>query len=200
MDNIIGIKLSGLSELTVALFIFFARIVDVSIGTMRIVVVSRDMRTYAALLGFFEVFIWLVAISQVLQNLNGWISYFAYSAGFAAGTFVGMSIERRLRLGTSIIRIVAPRDAEVLADEMTKRGHRVTTLEGKGAKGPVLVIFSIVQRKLLKDVLSMVKSLRPDAFYSVEDVRLAREFEGIHPSTFKQWRLLQPFYWFRKGK
>ena len=92
----------------VPILIFFARIIDVSMGTLRIIMVGRGLRTISSLLGFMEVFIWLIAISQVLQNLHGIIHYVAYSAGFASGTFVGMTIERRLTFGLYLVRIIVP--------------------------------------------------------------------------------------------
>jgi uncharacterized protein YebE (UPF0316 family) len=184
----------------VPVLVFLARLADVSLGTLRIIVVGRGMRMYASLLGFLEVFIWLLAISQVLQHLSGWYSYLMYSAGFAVGTYLGMTIERRLKLGYSIIRIVAPRQDGRLADALRDQGHRVTHLDATGTKGPVELIFSVVRSDGLKKILEAVQTLRPDAFYTIEDVRAARN--GDTPGS--QWlptrRLLQPFYWFRKSK
>ncbi len=184
----------------VPLLIFFARILDVSIGTLRIMVVSRGMRGYASLLGFFEVLIWLIAIGQVLQNLNGWISYISYAGGFAAGTYVGMSIERRLTYGMCIVRIVVPLSNMQLSHKLRNLGIRVTEIDASGAQGPVQVLFSIIKRKQLSTVLETVKKEVPEAFYSVEDVRMAREFDTKHQPWSKPGGLMQPFYFFRKSK
>ena len=184
----------------VPFLIFLARIVDVSIGTVRIMVVSRGMRGYASILGFFEVLIWLVAIGQVLQNLHGWVSYVSYAAGFAAGTYVGMTIERRLTYGMSIIRIVVARNDQALIKKLRELGIRVTQIEGSGSQGPVQVLFSIIRRKQLGDVLETVKREAPDAFYSVEDVRMAREFDLKREPWPGPGGLLQPFFFFRKSK
>jgi uncharacterized protein YebE (UPF0316 family) len=179
--------------------IFCARIVDVSLGTVRIVLVGRGQRTAASVLGFLEVFIWLVTISQVLQNMHGIVSYFFYSAGFGAGTFVGMSIERRLALGKSIIRFVTAGDTRDFLGLLSKRGFRLTRVKGEGSKGPVDVVFSVVNRRSVNEMLALLKTHRPDAFYSIEDVRLAKDFEPMAPAVRRRVPL-GPFYWFRKSK
>lgn len=200
MENSFLPNWASLPAELVPLLIFLARIVDVSIGTLRIMVVSRGLRGYASLLGFFEVLIWLIAIGQVLQNLTGWVSYISYAAGFAAGTYVGMTIERRLTYGMSIIRIVVPLGDENLAQKLRELGIRVTRIDGSGAQGPVQVLFSIVRRKQLAEVLKIVKLESPEAFYSVEDVRMAREFDARRQAWSRNGNLLQPFFFFRKSK
>ncbi|HOP06462.1 MAG TPA: DUF2179 domain-containing protein [candidate division Zixibacteria bacterium] len=184
----------------VPLLIFCARILDVSIGTMRIIVVSRGMRLAAAIMGFFEVLIWLIAIGQVLQHLSGWISYFSYSAGFAAGTYVGMTIERRLAKGMSLIRMVVPGSSGKLVEELIKAGFRVTHLDAQGARGPVHIVFTIVRRRHINRVLALVNEIKPDTFYSIEDVRSIRSDPQLNGHYMRNRGLLQPFYWFRKGK
>ena len=85
--------------------IFVSRIFDVSFGTLRIIFVSRGKRSIAPFLGFFEVLIWLLAISQIMQNLNNFACYIAYAGGFAMGNYIGMRIEEKLAMGTMIIRV-----------------------------------------------------------------------------------------------
>ncbi|HPA70469.1 MAG TPA: DUF5698 domain-containing protein, partial [Bacteroidales bacterium] len=85
--------------LLLPLFIFLARIFDVSLGTLRIIFVTKGMRIIAPLVGFFEVLIWLLAISRIMQDLDNWVSYIAYAGGFATGNFVGMYLEERLAIG-----------------------------------------------------------------------------------------------------
>lgn len=87
-------------------FIFIARILDVTLGTVRIIFVSKHMKSLAPLLGFFEVLIWLLAIGQIMQNLTNPINYLAYAAGFAMGNFVGIQIESRLAMGVVLIRVL----------------------------------------------------------------------------------------------
>jgi len=92
--------------LIIPLMIMFARICDVTIGTFRIILVSRGERLYASLAGFVEVFIWVVAVSQVLTNFGGLINYIAYAAGFAIGNYIGITLERRLAMGMVVMRVI----------------------------------------------------------------------------------------------
>jgi uncharacterized protein YebE (UPF0316 family) len=193
-------SLQAVPAFVVPVLIFFARIVDVSLGTLRLVVLARGLRGYASLLGFLEVFIWLLAISQVLANLHGIVSYLAYSAGFAAGTFVGMTIERRLLIGMAIVRVVVPQQADDLVGQLRNAGYSVTRIRGSGSKGPVEVIFSVLHRRELKRALDIVHDLTPHAFYSVEDVRTASGTLPRRAAWLGLHRFLQPFYWFRKSK
>ena len=90
-----------------AVLIFLARICDVSIGTMRIIFVSKGKRNIAPILGFFEVLIWITAISKIMENLDNYVNFIAYAAGFATGNFVGMIIEEKLAMGILMIRVFA---------------------------------------------------------------------------------------------
>ncbi|MCZ7666925.1 MAG: DUF5698 domain-containing protein [Chloroflexi bacterium] len=92
------------------LLIFCLRILDVSMGTIRTIMVVRGLRKWAVLIGFVEVTIWVVAISQVISNLNNLWNVLAYSGGFAAGTFVGMHLENRLALGNVQYRCCFPEE------------------------------------------------------------------------------------------
>jgi len=98
----------------IPVLIFLARIMDVSIGTMRVIFVSRGFKFYAALCGFFEVLIWIIAITQIIKNLNNPLYYIAYAGGFATGNFIGMVLEEKIALGTVLLRIVVPHEIEEL--------------------------------------------------------------------------------------
>ncbi len=179
--------------------IFIARIFDVSIGTIRIILVARDRRALAAMLGFVEVLIWLAAISQIVSNLNHVVNYIAYAAGFAAGTYIGMTIERRIAIGTMLVRIITPRQSERLQRELNARGYRFTSVPAEGSKGPVTVLFTIVARSALGKLQTLLKQVEPGAFYTVEDIRLANQSYYDEIGVPRR-QLLRPFYWFRKSK
>ena len=183
------------------LFIFLARIVDVSLGTLRIVFVSKGLKYLAPLIGFIEVIIWLLAIRVIMQNLNNAVCYIAYGAGFAMGTFIGLLIENRLALGNSLIRIVTQKDASALINDLQSKGLGVTRIDAQGANGKVNVIYSIIKRQKYKDVTEAIKKFNPKAFYTVEDVKLVSEgvfpFKKHHVSRFP---LIGPFRFWRKGK
>ena len=96
--------------------IFLARICDVTIGTIRIILVSKGRKNMAPFLGFFEVFIWILAISRIMQNLNNPICYIAYAGGFAAGNYIGMMVEEKIALGVILIRIITHKEATYLSN------------------------------------------------------------------------------------
>lgn len=153
--------------------IFFARICDVSMGTLRIVYVSRGMKGRAAILGFIEVLIWIIVVAQLIQHLNNWINFVAYAGGFSVGTFLGMAIENKLQVGTLIVRIITAEDPQPLVDRLKEAGFMLTRVEASGGLGPVQIIFSVVRRKRWKEVKNIIESFDPKAFYSVEDVKYA---------------------------
>lgn len=169
------------SLVIVPAFIFLARICDVTIGTMRIIFISRGMKIIAPVLGFFEVFIWIIAIGQIFQNLTNPLNYFAYATGFAAGNYIGMLVEERLAMGLALVRIITQRDATNLIEYLRAAGYGVTVLDAQGKQGPGKVIFSVVKRKNIKDVENAIHEFNPKAFYSLEDVR--RAAEGTFPVT-----------------
>jgi uncharacterized protein YebE (UPF0316 family) len=155
--------------------IFLARILDVTFGTLRIIFISRGLGVLAALVGFFEVLIWILAIGQVMQNLQHWITYVAYALGFSAGNLVGIIIERRIAIGNLIVRIITRREADELVKFLRSAGYGVTSIDASGETGPVKVIFTVVKRKKLPDVLALIKRFNPNAFYTIEDVRFVTD-------------------------
>lgn len=160
--------------------VFFARVIDVSLGTLRIIFISRGKKYLAPLLGFLEVLIWISVVAQVVRGVNDPITYLAYAAGFAAGNFAGMYIEDRLALGTQIVRIIVPNGAEELTTHLAAAGYGVTSVNGQGSNGPVQVIYTVVKRKDLSIVLEVIHQTHPRAFLSIEDVRSTEE--GIFPA------------------
>lgn len=171
--EIAGVQVSEelFSYLILPLFIFIARIMDVSLGTIRIIMIARSRRTIASLLGFFEVIIWLVAVSQVLSHLNNVISYIAYGAGFAAGNYIGISIENRLAIGMQAIQIITEENLKALSMLLRQEGFGVTNLEAKGQRGQMDFIYVVTPRKRTEEVLSIVREFDPKAFISVMDIR-----------------------------
>ena len=155
--------------------IFSARVFDVSFGTIRIIFISRGRKYLAPVIGFFEILIWLVAIGKVMQNLDNVFCYVAYAGGFAAGNFTGMWIEEKLAMGTLIVQIITRQDASALIDSLSSSGYGVTAIPAQGTTGQVNIIYSIIRRSALKDVVSIIKRFNPNAFYSIEDVKFASE-------------------------
>ena len=168
--------------------IFLSRIMDVTIGTIRIVMVSKGQKTMAPLLGFFEVFIWLVAISRIFENLDNWICYFAYAGGFATGNYIGLLIEEKLAVGIVKIQIITRKKAAKLIENMKEAGYGVTHHEAQGSNESVSIIYSIIKRTEIQKVENIVKTTNPKAFYSIEDVKSVSH--GVfHPKTAtRRWR------------
>ena len=183
------------------LLIFIARICDVSLGTIRITFISKGLKYLASLVGFVEVIIWLLAIRVIMQNLNNAVCYVAYGAGFAMGTFIGLQIERKLALGSAIIRIVTQKDATELMNALRAQGFGVTSIDAEGAEGKVNVLYVIIKHHDFHSVSENIKRFNPKAFYTVEDLKLVSE--GIFPnqkSRFSYLPLMGPFRFWRKGK
>jgi uncharacterized protein YebE (UPF0316 family) len=158
--------------------IFIARICDVSLGTLRIVFVSKGMRLRATLLGFVEVLIWIIVVAQLITQLDNWLNYIAYAGGFSAGTFLGMWIEDKLKVGTLIIRIITAEDVDELVENLKDSGFMLTRVGAEGGIGPVEIVFTIVKRKRWEEMKEIIHTFDPDAFYSVEEIRYASAKDG----------------------
>jgi uncharacterized protein YebE (UPF0316 family) len=159
--------------------IFVAEMCVVTLGTLRIIFVSRGQKFLAPCLGFFEVTIWLFAISQVMQRLDNVWCFLAFAGGFTVGNFFGILIEQTLAMGLAQVSIVAPHGSDDLVAELRSLNFGVTCVTGEGSKGPVQIVFTVVRRRQLKQVLTLVETTQPGAFYAVDDVTAVSE--GIFP-------------------
>lgn len=160
--------------------IFFARTVDVTFGTMRTIFVAKGFKKVAPVVGFIEIFIWIVVISQIMQHANNIYCYLAYAGGFAMGNIVGMWLESRLAIGVYIIRVITPKDGSDLVKLLNDGGYGATVVHGQGKYGKVDLIYSVVNRKTMESVEKIIAGFDPNVFYVVEDVRTAKR--GIIPS------------------
>lgn len=159
--------------------IFLARICDVTIGTLRIIFVSKGQKLWASFFGFFEVLIWLVAIGQIMQNLDNIFCYIAYAAGFASGNFIGITIEEKLAMGVLIVRIFTTNEGTKLIDSLRASGYGVTSVDAQGGSGKVKIVYTVIKRKCLTEVIEIIKAFNPKAFYSVEELRSVNA--GVFP-------------------
>lgn len=162
------------------LLVFASRVADVTLGTLRIIFTSRGRRNLAPLLGFVEVFIWIVMVSQIVKNAHSLTAYIGYAAGFAAGTYIGMKIEEKLALGTLVLRIILAQGGCELAQSLRDAGYGVTIVSGEGASGAVKLLYTVIKRKDLKPVSEIIHTVNPKAFFSVEEVRMAES--GVFPA------------------
>ena len=183
------------------LIIFLARITDVSIGTIRIIFVSRGNKMIAPLLGFFEVLIWVFAISNILQHLTNVYAFIAYAAGFAVGNFIGMKIEESLALGVSLIRVITKKEAAELVTVMHEKGYGTTVVDARGRdNNDVNVLFTVVKRNNIASVIELIKKYNPNAFYTIEDIRYVSHENFPHYSRRERIRFFELFGAWRKGK
>lgn len=155
------------------LFIFFARVVDVSIGTFRTICVVRGMRVVAPVLGFFEVSIWVIAISGVLAHLGHWYNIVAYAGGFAAGNALGICIEQKLAIGMQMIRLISCTQSAAVAAGLRLAGFPVTEVKGHGMQGQVSISFVVTARKDTPTVLQIAQGIDPNSVCTIEDIRSA---------------------------
>ncbi len=181
------------------LLIFVARILDVSIGTLRIVFLNRGMRFLAPFCGFFEVLIWLIALNRLMEDLTSWVYYASYAGGFAAGTYIGILIESRLAMGVLSVMIITQKDAAGLLQKLKKEHFGITQVGAQGVQGKVRLIYLIIRRKDLPRIAEILRTHQPGAFSVVNDVRDVGG--GVFP--MRQGGLVPPgglFGGVRKGK
>ena len=171
MEFLAGNDSALFNYLIMPLIIFFSRILDVTLGTFRIVMVARGNKLFAPILGFFEVLIWIIVIGGIMQNIDNWLNIIAYAAGFAAGNYVGLLIEERIAMGIVRVQIITKKPGNKLITKLVREKYGITYHEARGANGNVNIIYSIVNRKKLKKLIGTIRSMNPNAFYTVEDVK-----------------------------
>ncbi|MBN2042456.1 MAG: DUF2179 domain-containing protein [Candidatus Aenigmarchaeota archaeon] len=167
----------------IPLLIFLARVLDVSLGTIRIIFISKGMKYVAPMIGFFEILIWLMAISQIMANLTNIFNYLAYAGGFATGTFLGIIIESKIAMGYLSMIVVTKKEPTELIENMESSSFETTTIRAKGKRDEVGMVFAVVKRKKMRSVLNIIKEFDPDAFYSIEDIK---DMRHIHMPIKKQ--------------
>jgi uncharacterized protein YebE (UPF0316 family) len=189
----LGVSEDLFSYFLLPLFIFLARICDVSINTIRIIYMLGGRRWTATILGFFEAFIWLMAIRQIFAHLDNWICYIAYPAGFASGVMVGMMIEERIAYGKVIVRIITRKDVAELITYLNLQNFRYTRVNAEGPNGHENLVFTVLERERLDELLAKLRAILPTAFYTIERVKAAGE-SGILPEEKGGFSL---FTWLR---
>ena len=182
------------------LLIFSARIIDVSLSTLRIVFVSRGIRYLAPIVGFFEILVWLLAIGQIMVHMTNPLYYIAYAGGFALGTLIGMMIEERLSIGKVLIRVITRKDATELVGHLMGEDYSITYLDAQGKHGKVKIIYTIIDRHDVGDVVKLIKRYNPQAFYIIEDVRFVSEEISAHTQGWLHRHTPSISYFQRKGK
>lgn len=167
-------------KLLIAALIVVARIGDVSLGTMRTLCVVQGRAITAWVLGFFEILIWLFAVSSVLTNLDDPIYVVAYALGYASGTYVGIKIENWFAFGYQVVRVFTRLGDEVTV-QLRSGGFNVTSFDGVGRDGAVNLLFIETRRKQTPRLLRAAADADPACFYMVDDIRLAAQPAPVKP-------------------
>ncbi|OPL19148.1 MAG: hypothetical protein AVO35_12385 [Candidatus Aegiribacteria sp. MLS_C] len=169
--------------------VFLARVLDVTLGTIRTISIVQGRTLLAFMLGFVEVSVWLGVISAVIGQVqaNPVLAVF-YSLGFATGNVVGITIERRLAMGSIVIKIMARGSASELANRIRSMGFGVTEFQGSGMTGSVTELYIVCARRDFKDIMQEVRGIDPDIFFVTEPVGTLGS--GKIPSTIEsaRWR------------
>jgi uncharacterized protein YebE (UPF0316 family) len=174
------------------LLIFLFRIVDQSIGTLRLIFAAKGMKKLAPLFAFFESFIWLVAIGQIMKHLDNIWCYVAYAGGYAAGNYFGILLEELLSIGTVVIRVIPKKDTTELIKHLRNENFGVTVVPVDGMMGPTKMLFTTIRRKEAPHVIEIIRQHNPTAFYTIDEVKVVSGgyFENHQKSIFS---VLNPF-------
>ncbi len=162
-------------------FILFAlSLIQVSIGTLRTIMITRSKRSWAALLGFIEVSLWLIGVSQVIGHLDTLWNVIGYSGGYVAGTILGMALESRLALGYVNVDIVSPRKGAEIAHQVRQAGFGATQLLAQGRSGPVQLVGVVVSRRQVAHLLNLVNEVDEASFVTIKEAR--QVIHGYQPA------------------
>jgi uncharacterized protein YebE (UPF0316 family) len=146
------------------------RLIDVSIGSLRIQYLVRGRRQLAGVLGFFESLTWVIAAGLVLSDLDEWYKVVAYAAGFGLGTSLGGALDAWIASGQVFVRVMAPIASPQVAADLRLAGFGATVLNGEGIDGEVRLTLSAIPRRKLGIALEIVKRVNPDAYVTVDDI------------------------------
>lgn len=141
---------------------------------MRHVLTARGHKNLSPILGFFEVLIWILVVSQIMKQVNNFACYIGWAGGFAMGNYIGLVIEERIALGLQSIRIISHLDCSEMILQLQKENHGITVMDAQGSKGPVKIILTVAKRKNIEHIIDIIQKYNPEAFYSIEDIREAK--------------------------
>ena len=155
----------------IAFAIFFLRLLNMTLDTVRMLTVMRGMRTVTWILGVLQTAVFVLAFGSVINDMDNVLNIAAYSTGFATGNVIGMMIEKRLAFGYINITIVSSTHGSELAIKLREHGHAVTEIPARGKDGSVGILECSVQRKQAQEVQNIALEIDPDAFITSRDIQ-----------------------------
>lgn len=159
-----------------ASLILLMRVADVSLGTMRMILVVQGKKYHAAITGFFEVLIWIFAMRYIVQHMDNEINLIGYAAGFALGNILGIQLEQKLAIGYVQINIISKHFADKIANKLRSSKYGVTLIPGEGGSGGMSILIAIIRRKDMKSVMKLIDTVDNDAFITIQHSRPYRGF------------------------
>ncbi|WP_425446380.1 DUF2179 domain-containing protein [Dethiothermospora halolimnae] len=156
------------------LFIFISRVMDVTLGTLRMLMVVQGQKIYASIIGFFEVGIYILALGKVVNSLDNPGNLLAYALGFASGNYIGIYIEEKVAMGDSFVQVITKSDAYDVVNTLRDKGFGVTVTEGHGREGKRNILNMTVKRRNLKKLHNVIDQMDSDAFITVSNTRRIR--------------------------
>ena len=150
-----------------ALIIFILRLIDQALTTIRGLVVSKKP-FLGAFIGLVESAIWIIVVSKVINDIDEPVLIFGYALGFAAGTVLGSYIERFIGIGSTVVRVFSPSNSPSVANALREQNFMVTVINGEGRDGPVTICWCIVPRRKVNKVLTVIKTVNPDAYLTTD--------------------------------
>ncbi|MCB0748006.1 MAG: DUF2179 domain-containing protein [Ignavibacteriae bacterium] len=152
------------------------RICDVSLGTIRTIFVVQSKKYHAALAGFFEVLIWIYAMSYIVDRMDNTLNLLGYATGFSLGTILGVTIEQKLGLGHLQVNLISREKSLNIAEALRASNHGVTLLPGSGANGEVSILFTIINKKNLNKIKNLVHKIDPEVFINIQPASPTRGY------------------------
>ncbi len=162
--------LSSINPWLGALLIFAARVISVTMDTLRIMLTMRGKRGYAWILGFIESSLYILIIGSVIANIDNVMNVVGYAAGFATGNVIGMTIEKRLAIGYMHMKVISQQKGQEIAEKLRSADYAVTEIAAQGRDGTVSLLDINLKRKNVKEAEVLVMAVDPDAFITVEDI------------------------------
>ena len=167
-----------MSILILCLKIFFVRILDVSLGTIRTIVTIKDKKLVASIIGFIEVFVWFVIVKEALNTdeTSIFIAIF-YAGGFATGTYIGSFLSDKLVSGNLAVQVITSRKDDKVIDQLRNMGYGISVIDvkGKDIKVEKYMLFIEIDKKNMKHLRTNIKRLDPNAFIVANETKFVQD-------------------------